>query len=181
MAEAEYNAIGFFDLYSWGYTNMAQPKTVFDIIKRQNGERFAKAVRTYDNGIFDVPDLPRIIRFAGREAEPLMQYLISLKDVKIEEHGVYETPFALLKKAGYTAYYADTLEKQNAIQKHYADYEKLCTFRDNHRFENYYIINAVKDNVQDINREDFPNPEREDEYGTSVLSIQMLKKVALFL
>ena len=29
-------------------------KSMYDVIKKQNGERFAKAIRNYDNGIFCV-------------------------------------------------------------------------------------------------------------------------------
>ena len=168
---------------------------MFKKIKKQNGERFAKAIRAYDNGIFDIENLDQIVKYAGREAEPIMDYLISLKGVEIAEHTVSKTPLQLLDEAGYDAYYADTLEKQNAISHYYADAETLqdlakkgligsdyayngeglCTFRDAHRFERYYIINAVRKDVDSIRREDFPNPEREDKYGTSVLSIQVLK------
>ena len=47
-------------------------KSVFERIKKQNGERFAKAIRAYDNGIFDIPDIVDIVKYAGREAEPIM-------------------------------------------------------------------------------------------------------------
>ena len=43
------------------------------VIKKQNGEHFAKAIRAYDNGIFDVPDLDKIVKYAGRKAEPLIE------------------------------------------------------------------------------------------------------------
>ena len=58
-------------------------KTIFDKIKKQNGEAFAKAIRSYDNGIFDVPNIVNIVRYAGREAAPIMNYLVSLKNVQI--------------------------------------------------------------------------------------------------
>ena len=150
-------------------------KSVFEQIKKQNGETFAKAVRAYDNGIFDIPEIVDIVKYVGRDAEPIMNYLVSLKNVQIDEHGVYQDPITLLDKAGYNAYYADTLEKQNAIQKYYAKGEKLCTFRDNNRYKKYHIINAVRKDVDKIKRDDFNNPKREDKYGTSVLSIQILK------
>ena len=51
---------------------------MFKKIKKQNGERFAKAIRAYDNGIFDIENLDKIVKYAGREAEPIMDYLISL-------------------------------------------------------------------------------------------------------
>jgi hypothetical protein len=146
-------------------------KSMYDIIKKQNGERFAKAIRNYDNGIFDIPNLDKIVKYAGRDAEPIMKYLISLKLIKIEEQGVHQDPITLLNKAGYDAYVVDTLEKQNAIKKYFAPGEELCTFRDPVRFLNYYIINAVRKNVDKIKRSDFKKPQREDEYGTSVISI----------
>ena len=150
-------------------------KTMFDIIKKQNGEHFAKAIRAYDNGIFDIPNLDKIVKYAGREAEPLMNYLVSLKNVKIEEHAVHQHPHDLLERAGYNAYYADTLEKQNWPKQFYAPGEELCTFRDPERYKKYHIVVAIKKNVKEIKRENFSNPQREDEYGTSVLQIQMLK------
>ena len=153
------------------------PKSVFEQIKKQNGERFAKAIRGYDNGIFDIPGIVDIVKYAGREAEPIMEYLESLKQVHIEETGVYQDPLALLDIAGYDAYYVTNLEEQNRIQKYYAEGESLCTFRDPRRFQKYHIINAVRKDVDKIKREDFRGKEkREDEYGTSVLSIQILKE-----
>lgn len=148
-------------------------KTMFDKIKKQNGERFAKAIRNYDNGIFDIPNLDEIVKYAGREAEPIMNFLISLKGIHIEEMGVHEDPIVLLKRAGYNAYVADTLEKQNAIKKYFVPDEELCTFRDPNRYVKYFIINAVREDVDEIERSE--KPEREDRYGTSVISIQVLK------
>ena len=149
--------------------------SMYDKIKKQNGERFAKAIRNYDNGIFDVPDIDKIVKYAGHDAEPIMQYLISLKNIQIQEQSVHMDPIKLLDMAGYDAYVADTLEKQNAIKKYYASGEEICTFDDPHRFENYFIINAVRKDVEKIQRDDFICPEREDAYGTSVISIQVLK------
>ena len=80
-------------------------KSIFEQIKKQNGERFAKAIRGYDNGIFDIPGIVDIVKYAGREAEPIMDYLESLKQIHIEETGVYQDPLTLLDVAGYDAYY----------------------------------------------------------------------------
>ncbi len=151
-------------------------RSVYDIIKKQNGEAFAKAIRNYDSGIFEIPNLPHIVRYAGRNALPLLPFLESLKGIKIENITTYISPFELLSLAGYDAYYADTFEKQNAIQKYFKKSEELCTF-DEERYKNYYIINAVKKNVDEIERKDFYGKEqRQDAYGTSVISIQILKK-----
>ena len=149
-------------------------KNVFDQIKKQNGESFAKSIRAYDNGIFDIPDIVNIVKYAGREAEPLMQYLISLKKIKIEDAEVVKDPFELLSDADYNAYYVTNIDEQNRISKYFEPNEMLCTFRDPTRFQRYHIINAVKKNVSEIKREDFRGKEqREDAYGTSVISIQI--------
>ncbi len=154
----------------------AKPKDMFEVIKKQNGECFAQAIRVFDNGLFEIKDLDKIVKYAGRNGEIVLEYLSSLKNIKIEEHGVYQDPFFLLDKAGYNAYYADTLEKQDAIKPYFAPKEELCTFCDPTRYEKYYIINAVKKNVDKIKRKNFKNPKREDAYGTSVISIQIFKK-----
>ena len=149
-------------------------KSMYEIIKKQNGEKFAKAIRGYANGIFEIPNIDRIVKHAGRNAAPILTYLFSLKKVDIEEMGVHKNPIHLLDLAGYKAYVADTLEKQNAIEKYFKKDERLCTFHDENRYKKYYIINAVRKNVKKIKRS--KEPHREDEYGTSVISIQVLKE-----
>lgn len=149
-------------------------KTVYDIIKKQNGESFARAIRNYDSGIFEIPNIVHIVKHAGRDAEPLLKWLESLKHIKIKPKPVHADPIELLSRAGYDAYVADTSEKQNAIAKYFAPGEKLCTFADKNRYENYYIINAVRRGADKIPRS--ANPQREDEYGTSVISIQVYKQ-----
>ena len=79
---------------------------MYDIIKKQNGEHFAKAIRCYDNGIFDIPNLDRIVKYAGRDAEPIMKYLISLKNIEITKQSEHHEPLELLARAGYDAYIA---------------------------------------------------------------------------
>ena len=156
---------------------MAQQKTVYNLIKNQNGEACAQAIYNYDNGIFDVPNIVNIVKYAGREAtKPLLRYLGSLKIVKIEEHGPYEDPFTLLKKAGYDAFYVTSLEQQNSIRKYYAPHEELCTFTDPTRFERFYMIHAIHKDADKLKREDFYHKEsRDDDYSKSVISIQIEK------
>ncbi len=152
-------------------------KSMFDIIKKQNGEKFAKEIRDTDSRIFEIENLPEILKYAGRNPENLVPFLRGL--LKVEEDvqtSEGEDPFTLLKQAGYNAFYANTLQKQNSIQKYFKKSEELCTFRDPDRYKDYYIIHAVKENVDQIRREDFPYPERQDAYGTSVISIQIIKE-----
>ena len=65
--------------------------------------------------------------------------------------------------------------EKNMIASYYAPGEAICTLRDPDRHESNFMINAVKRNVNDLKRENFKNPRREDEYGTSVISIQISK------
>ncbi len=82
-----------------------------------------------------------------------------------------KTPFELMEEAGYTLYECNSEEDIQNFKKYYAPNEELCTFN-GRRLNKCYVFFAVKKNVDEIKREDFPNPEREDAYGTSVISIQ---------
>ena len=150
---------------------------MYDIIKRQNGEAFARRIRDFNPSIFDIENLPQILKYAGRNPLPLIRFLSTLK-VK-EESNKADTldPFELLNRAGYDAFYADTLEKQNSIRPFFKSGEELCTFIDSSRFKKYYIVHAVKRGADKLDREAFNDIEdRQDEYGTSVISIQILKQ-----
>ena len=104
------------------------------------------------------------------------------------------SPEELLDRAGYILY--PECETEEDIQKfrHYyyrgeptPEYhggtpapckgEELCTFSgaDGGRLSKCRVWFAVKKNVDEIRREDFKNPRREDDYGTSVISIQFSK------
>lgn len=153
---------------------------VYNKIKKQNGESFAKVLRDFHNGILEVPDIIQIVRYAGhtaKDAEANIKYYVSLVTKEEDEAGdVKEDPFTLLDQAGYDAFYADTAEKQDSISRYFKGDEKLCTFG-TQRYNNYFIINAVKKNVDSIKREDFLGKEqRQDDYGTSVISIQVSRK-----
>ncbi len=151
---------------------------VYKKIKRHNGERFAQTLRNYHSGLLQIDGLAEMVRHAGRDAEPLLPYLMSLlasNDDKPTAAPILD-PFVLLDQAGYDAFHADTLEKQNSIASYFAPGELLCTFNDAARYQNYHIIHAVKKDVDKIRREDFNGKaERQDAYGTSVISIQIKK------
>lgn len=144
-------------------------KEPFYIIKNRNGERFAHAIQNFMN----IPNIEEIVHFAGKDATPLLLYLKSLNGIKIIDQSTHGDPIKLLNMAGYNAYIADTFEKQNAIKKYFQSNEELCTFKDEYRFERNFIINAVRKNINKIKRPDTPS--RDDEYGTSVISIQIAK------
>ena len=86
-----------------------------------------------------------------------------------------ETPEELLKEAGYKLYECKKKKDIQSFKRYYRRGEKLCTFKDQDRLSDNYVFFAVKENVDEIKREDFINPERQDLYGTSVISIQFTK------
>lgn len=111
----------------------------------------------------------------NEKEEDFKNYIYSFIDV--EKNEVYyedKTPSELLKEVGYTLYECHTEEEIQMFKKYYTKGEALCTFRGN-RLNKCVVFFAVKDNVDEIKREDFKNPKREDEYGTSVISIQFTK------
>ena len=157
-------------------------KSMFDIIKKQNGESFAKSIRSFDSRIFNIKDFSQIVKYAGRDAEPILFFLQSLVEVD-EKQEVLEVknPIDLLKEAGYNAFVVNTEDEKNSIEKYFyvnpvaSLDERICTLRDSHRHEKYHIVHAIKEGAENLNRLDFKMPERQDEYGTSVISIQMRK------
>ncbi len=94
---------------------------------------------------------------------------------KIECKG-FKSPYELFDKAGYILYpECETEEDIQKFKKYYKDNEKLCTFNGG-RLDYCRVWFAVKKNVDEIKRENFKNPRRQDEYGTSVISIQYTKE-----
>ena len=82
-----------------------------------------------------------------------------------------KTPFELMKSAGYTLYECNNEEDILNFKKYYIEDEELCTFR-GRRLDSCYVFFAVKEGAEKLDRSKFKNPERQDEYGTSVISIQ---------
>lgn len=88
-----------------------------------------------------------------------------------------KTPKELFEEEGYDFYECKTEEDIQKFKKYYARGEELCTFKDK-RLDKCYVFFVVKKNVDEIKRENFKKPIREDEYGTSVMSIQFTKDEA---
>ena len=88
---------------------------------------------------------------------------------------ITKTPEELLNFAGYNLVECTTESDIEKFRKYYAVGEELCTFGDKDRLKRCRVFFAVKKNVDEIKRENFKEPKREDEYGTSVISIQFTK------
>ncbi len=85
-----------------------------------------------------------------------------------------KTPEELMSEAGYYLYECFSEEDIQSFKKYYQPNEELCTFNGG-RLNRCRVFFAVKKNVSEIRREDFPDPKRQDLYGTSVISIQFTK------
>ncbi len=86
----------------------------------------------------------------------------------------YKTPKELLNDAGYDLYECKSEEEIQSFKKYYSKGEELCTFR-GRRLDNSIVFFAVKKDVENIKREDYKNPQRQDKYSTSVMSIQFTR------
>lgn len=159
---------------------MANVDLVYKKIKKQNGEQFARIMR--DAVLLDVPDILPMLEFAGNNPTdakmlvPLIRYLVLENQRKTEKHKTAKTeknPIELLADAGYNAFVVKTEKQKNSIKKYFRQYEGLCTFGDASRHEKYYMIHAVKHDADKI--QPSLTPRRQDEYGTSVISIQIAK------
>ena len=108
--------------------------------------------------------------------EEFKNYIYIKIDVEKEKPEIIgeKTPYQLLDENGYDLYECNSEEEIQSFKKYYKPGEELCTFRGN-RLNRCVVFFAVKKDAEEIKREDFNKPKREDEYGTSVMSIQFTK------
>lgn len=112
---------------------------------------------------------------ANEKESEFKNFIYSLVDVENNNELVMiKTPEELMSSAGYVLVECYNEGDIQAFRKYYAPGEELCTFKGG-RLDRCRVFFAVKKNVLDIKREDFKKPKREDEYGTSVISIQFTK------
>lgn len=103
-------------------------------------------------------------------------YSIYQRKVKlaVEVRQEVEDPKTLIKYAGYTLYECKSEADIQRFRKYYAKGEELCTFYGN-RLRGCHVYFAVREDADELKRSDFSNPNRQDKYGTSVLSIQFTR------
>lgn len=150
-------------------------------LKRLKGEVFFHQLRQAN--VLDLSDIVEIVQYAGWEAEPLIPHLRYMAYKRnalnttserryASQEEAYTATLNLLKQAGYTrVIHPTTLKEQNSIAYLFNEHERLCTFRDSERYKNYFILHCCKENAEKITRSE--HPQRQDEYGTSVISIQI--------
>ena len=160
------------------------------IIKKKYGEKMMHYCREYFPTILNIPrKLLDILNShfynvrntlydditKGKKEEDFNNYVYKCAGLKNEYdiRNTSKTPKELLNEAGYNFYECHTVDEVNSFKKYFAPNELLCTFLDpESRLNRIYIFFAIKKNVDEIKREDFNIPVRDDEYGTSVISIQ---------
>ena len=75
---------------------------------------------------------------------------------------------------GYDVVIFDDEAKILDCKKYYSQNEVICTYQNlTARMNEYYMLVAIKKNIDEIKRSE--NPQREDDYGTSILNIQIAK------
>lgn len=165
-------------------------KKDLDWIKKRYGEKMMHMSRSLFPQILEVPGaLPKIldehftksrylvddIQSAGREGDfkaLIFNYFDNGERRKFETN---KSAVELMDEAGYILYPECKKEEDiQAFKKYYKQNEELCTFKGN-RLESCRVWFATKKDVDNIKREDFTKPQREDDYGTSVISIQFSK------
>ena len=164
-------------------------------IKRRYGENFSHLCRDNFSKILSEPGvLFNIINNTFAPTRSLYQDIIDndliiefknfiyseydkIKQTNLEEvKEIFESPYELLDKAGFELFECKNEEEIQSFKKWYKEDEIICTIYNGGRLTRCYVFFAVKKNAQEIKRENFTNPKREDEYGTSVLSIQFPKQ-----
>ncbi len=80
----------------------------------------------------------------------------------------------VFNQAGYNRVIFDDKEAINECKKYYRSGEVICTYNNlQDRMSEYHMIVAIKKDIEKIERS--INPNRDDEYGTSILNIQIAK------
>ena len=159
-------------------------------IKKIYGEEMMHLCRELFSSILETPGL--LLSILQKHLAPTHSFASDIKDAELYdefkswiysfidvEKGnqivINKTPFELMEEAGYTLIECMTEEDIQSFRKYYAPNEVLCTITNGGRLKRCHVFFAVKKNVNEIKRAAFSNPQRQDEYGTSVISIQFSK------
>ena len=144
----------------------APSKLLYDEIKDQQGEFInLMLVKLNEMEVLGTMD----------EAIPTdVNFLDIFDSDKVDEY-LQDIVSEFKEKAHYDLYLCKTEEDVNKFRDYYVPDELLCTFDNiNGRLGSKYIFWAVKDNVDEIKREE--TPIRDGAYGTSVISLQFDKR-----
>lgn len=164
-------------------------KSDLEIIKKKYGEEMSHLCRTLFPTILEKEgELSNILLTNFNPTKFLYDDIVEEKQVSSFKDYIFKiknadkeyidldnkTPEELLAEVGYKLYECKSEEDIQNFKRYYAEDEELCTFNGG-RLKTDYVFFAVKKNALSLDRNDFRHPERQDEYGTSVISIQFSK------
>ncbi len=159
------------------------------IIKKKYGEEMAKLCREFFPTLLETEGLlPKLLLntfepnhslykdiIAQEQETEFKNYIYSLVNVENNNQvKTNKTPKELLNEVGYELYECKSEKEIQSFKKYYSKGEELCTFHGG-RLNRCRVFFAVKKDVDKIRRKDYKNPQRQDEYGTSVISIQFTR------
>lgn len=151
----------------YGESMMHLCRSLFPTILESRGLLFQLLDSNFQHSRFLYEDI-----ISNNMKNEFKNYIYSLIDEERNLVKSLKNPYELLSEVGYTLYKCETNSDIQGFKKYYKKEEELCTFRQN-RLEECYVFFAVKDNADNIMRSSYPM--RDDEYGTSVISIQFSK------
>ena len=154
----------------YGEAMMHLCRGLFPTILETEGELLKLLENNFAHNRFLAEDIVKYNKIAD-----FRDFIYEKYDLKRENRiNTGKTVQDLFREVGYTLYECYTEDDIQKFKKYYEHDEELCTFRGG-RLKDCYVFFAVKDNAEDLKREDYLKPNRQDEYGTSVLSIQYTK------
>ena len=165
----------------------------YDILKKHYGEKFAQFCRATFPTILEqgegvlakhvmslfAPNKNLYVDIVNNHKENEFKNYVydrAAKTISEASSAKSDTPETLMRKANYTLHKCETVEDVEKFKKYWKAGETLCTFWNiPNRLSRCHIFFAVKDGAERLKREDYKKPMRQDEYGTSVISIQFAR------
>ena len=161
----------------------------YDKIKDTYGESMAKMCRRLFPGIMEKGELYSLLiskfspnRFLcddivyGNRVEDFENYIFSLCHLDNDYVDNGKSVRELFNEKDYDFFECLTYSDIIQFMKYYEPEERLCTFHED-RLSTHFVFWIVKKNVDEIKREDFEIPSRDDLYSTSVLSLQFSRGI----
>jgi hypothetical protein len=154
----------------FGEQMMRLCRTLFSTLLEKEGLLSKILIDNFASNRFLYEDL-----YINNRIHRFKQYIYSLTEEKKQEISeTIETPEQLLSAVNYDLFECKTEDDIQSFKKYFSVGEELCTFNGD-RLKTNRVFFAVKKNVNNIKREDFKKPARQDEYGVSVISIQFTR------
>lgn len=153
----------------YGENMMHLCRTLFPTILEDEGSLYDKLSKHFYPTRFLYEDIVK-----NNKEQDFKNYIYSLFYDNEDPIDTNKTVKELLSDAGYDLYECKTESEIQSFKRFYEEKEQLCTFKGG-RLDDHFVFFAVKKNVDEIKRSNFKFPNRQDDYGVSVISIQFDK------